>query len=73
MELVNVCFKDAWKTCCCLCFNHAEHLKLEVHNFSNNIYKEIGAEELKQEYKKSKTEFGDVRSMVQSNVLDQDE
>ena len=43
-----------------MCFNYAEHLKQVVNNFSNNIYKEIGIEELRDEFKKAKTELIDV-------------
>ena len=73
MELINACFENAWKTCCCLCFNYANHLQQVLKSFSNNIYKEIGIEELRTEFKKAKTELVDVQTMVVTGVLPKDE
>eukprot|EP00347_Sterkiella_histriomuscorum_P019608 403340984 len=72
-ELIQSCFQDSWKKCCCLCFNQKNHEDMVMSSFSSNIYKELGVEDLKQEYKKTKTELADIKNMLQSGSLPSNE
>ncbi len=72
-EMVGACCKDSWKKCCCCCFDAKRHQELLDEAFSDNIYKELSIEDLRSEYKKTKTELSDLDKMASAGMLPADQ
>ena len=63
-EMMNFFCKNSWKACCRCCFDKSKHDTTVLNNFGNNFYKELAVEDLRAEYKKTKTEMGDIKQMA---------
>jgi len=63
--ITNTFFQRACYGLCCCCFTGKGSSK-GLKTFSNDIYKELSVEDLKNEYMKTKTEVNDFLSLVQT-------
>lgn len=68
-EILENCCKNSWKVFCCCCYNKKDYEDKLLQSFSNNFYRELGVEDLKNEYKKTKMERDDVKKMVQGHLI----
>ena len=68
VELIHSRYRTLWKKLFGCCMRKVKWDE-ESANFSNNIYKELSPYDLRTEYRKTETEFQDLKLMLHKNYL----
>ena len=70
VQIVNHSCPNSWRALMFCCFSRSQNKKLNTETYSNNVYKELSIEDLKNEYKKTKSEYIDYSHMLDKKLFD---